>query len=185
MRFIILNLLLIVNILASGQTKIAKDIYMQNDPTHISKAYKNVVFKSNCSGEINDVLVKVFHKFKINAVSYNTLFPAIKEYTKEEIDKVFKEKGIDLNIVININQKEYISGISFNNYFGGKSVGEYKATEVLFCSMLLSDLAADNPFVRVDGKVFDDSSKTTSLAMKFLHKSLDGLIEAKVINKPE
>lgn len=160
---------------------------MQNDPTHQPKAYKTLVFKSNGGGKINDAFIEAFKKYRYNAISYYSLFPAIREYSKQEVDSVLEAKGIDLNIVIDIQSKSYSTGTTFNTYnIGGTNVmyGSQNNSTAMFFSMFMFDLDKDTPFVRVDGKCESGRGAVRPLAMKFIDKALDGLIDEKVIIKP-
>lgn len=184
----ILVMLICYNLKA--QTKLAPDIYMQNDPTHIAKLYKNVVFKTNADGRVNDAIIEMFTNHGYNVYSYYSLFPAIREYTKEEIDKVLKEKNIDLNLVIDVQSSNFTSPVKFNTYMIGNSTmfsGGSGNTVNMFFSMFFFEINSENPFVRVDGKVYSEgtySKRARPLAMKYIGKSLNGLYENKVILKP-
>lgn len=185
--FILLAMLVCFSL--QSQTKLADDIYMQADPTHIAKTYKNILFKTNADGKVNDAIVEALTNHGFNPISYNTLFPAIREYSKEEIDKVLKEKAIDLNIVVDVQTKQKSPAVTFNSYsIGGNQIVFPTEGNVvnMFFSMFLFDIGNDTPFVRVDGKVYSEGSyskRSRPLTIKFLNKSLAGLYENKVMEK--
>lgn len=180
-------MLICINLKA--QTKLASDIYMQNDPTHAVKLYKNVVFKTNADGRVNDAIIEMFTNHGFVIYSYYSLFPAIREYSKEEIDKVLKEKNIELNLVLDVQSSNFTSPITFKTYMIGNSTmfsGGSGNTVNMFFSMFFFELNSETPFVRVDGKVYSEgtySKRARPLAMKFIGKSLNGLYEKNVILK--
>jgi len=185
---IFLNLILVF--FAYSQTKLAPEIYMQNDPTHSAKKYKNIIFKTNADGLVNDAIIEMLKNHGFNPYSYFTLFPNIKTYKDEEINKVLKEKEIDLYLVFDVQSSNYTSPVTFKYYQIGNQTS-FSAnsgnTVNMFFSMFFFDPDKDEPFVRVDGKVYSEgnySKRARPLTMKFINQSLKGLYDNSVIIKP-
>lgn len=190
MKKILIILYISLNLIAFSQTKLAPDIYMQNDPIHSAKLYKNIVFKTNADGRVNDAIIEMLTNHGFNAFSYFTLFPNIKSYSEEEINKVLKEKEIDLYVIFDVQSSNYITPISFKLYHIGNQTtftGGSDNIVNMYFSMFFFEPNKDTPFVRVDGKVFSEGSyskRARPLTMKFIGKSLNGLYGNKVLIKP-
>jgi len=174
-----------------SQTKLANDIYMEADPTHTAKIYKNILFKTNADGRVNDAIIEILTNRGYNTISYNSLFPAIRQYSSEEIEKVLKEKQIDMMAVVDIQSVNApISNNSFSAYnIGNTMIFSGGGNMVnMFFTMFLYDIGKDNPFVKINGKVFSDglySKRARPLTIKFFNKALNGLYKNNVITHPE
>ena len=174
-----------------SQTKIATNIYMQNDPSHVPVSYKNIVFKSNGDGLMNDCITQFFKKNDYQVYNYYSLFPNLRKYSQTEIDSVLKANKIDLQVVIDVQTKDVAPvATSFTAYnIGGltlvnSSVGNMVNLNFL---MFMFDMGKENPFVRVDGHLSSEGEyrkRVKPLTDKFITNSLNGLYKSNVLVKP-
>ena len=95
MKKLLTILLLAFSIQITAQVHLMHDFYYFVNPEHESKVYKNVLVISSMGVKINKKIKRIAGKMKYTVTFYEDLFPPIKEYTQEDIQRICDKAGVD------------------------------------------------------------------------------------------
>jgi len=101
-KAISLLILIFISNIIFCQTKLCYDVYYFKNPEHKFKTYKNILVFSNASYKTQAVFHKAANYANFNITLSSELFPPIKIYTDEEIEKAIRDENIDAIIYFTI-----------------------------------------------------------------------------------
>jgi len=152
-----------------------------------TKVYHNkyVYFINTEDEKIIEAVDKVFRGFKINVINFHNIRkPA--DYTEEQLKDLFKSRGIDGFIQINLTSDVFVlpSSSTFIQNFGTFAVGLTNAKKNLVVTTYVDffdDLYGESPFIRV---IATSESSRPWVEYKLVGRNLSYMLD-RLVNKYE
>lgn len=175
--------IVLINSNLFGQIKIGTGIYLYHDPDHVARKYNMIVFRTNTVEDINATILKCASNEGINMLSYNSLFPPLREYSEEERKKKYDEKGVDGFCSVEFSYDQSFRSADIKTTTNGNTtngkISLNSMQSIYFRVFFFDREMKDTPYAKIEGAYHDlaggPGNRVIAITKGIIYKSLKGM----------
>lgn len=167
----------------AAQIKIGTGIYLYHDLDYVPKRYNLIVFSTNTMEDINSTIINCAKEEGVNMISFNSLFPPLREYSDKELEVRYNEKGVDGFCTIHFDYDERFRNASLqattfrNTTSGNISISTMQS--IYFQISFYDRQNAAYPYAKIVGSYHDYAggygNRVVAMTKGIILKTLKGM----------